>query len=62
MKILSTLLILLLLSGCGMTTEEAVKEVNKCKEAGLVPKQFVNNFSNRTTFIRCDIPLTKKGE
>ena len=62
-KLLIVLLsvLLVLLSGCGMETQEVVKAVTECKKAGLKPVQFINGFSNKTSHIRCDVINEKKA-
>lgn len=51
---LGAVLLSVLLSGCGMSAEETIKEVEACKKAGLFPKQ-IFHMNGKTEYIRCDI-------
>ena len=62
-KLLIVLLSVLLVSltGCYMESKEAIAAVKECKDAGLEPKQYINQITNETSHIRCDIPDINKA-
>ena len=46
----------ILLSACSMDTQEVIKAVKECEDAGLIPTQLLNGLTYNTINIRCDIP------
>ena len=60
-KQLLAIVLSVLLVGCGMETEQVIKEVDICVKAGFKPVQFINGFTNKTSHVRCDVIYDKSN-
>jgi len=58
-SIAAAIILLLFLSGCGISNEEIVKQVKYCQENGLKPIQIISGLTYKTERIECRIKESK---